>query len=75
MIEHENFSHENGHVCEDGEPIFYIGAIRDAQELRAVVCAWRTGRNNGETLGRALQQHDIARALGLQPHVFQKAEG
>lgn len=70
VLEHESFTYEGGWVFEDGDRLFNIGVIRDAQELRAVICAWRCGLGTGEKMGRRLQQFEIGKALGLQAHVF-----
>ena len=65
VLETDNWSWEGGYVSEDGDRMFYVGVVRDEQELRAVITAWRCGIVRGEKIGRAAQQSDISEALGL----------
>lgn len=49
----------------EGDPLFTHIQLNTSDELRQLVEGWRRGMIAGEKVGRALQQMDIIRALGL----------
>ena len=59
----------------DAEPVLYTETpVRDADELRSIVEAYRVGLNYGEQRGRVAQISELHRALGI-PNGLAKERG